>query len=166
MTKGGDVTSKIRIKVGTTEIEFEGSEEYMREELPGLVELLNDIAPTEEPESEEVSEILPEGDPSKQTLKMTTNTIATKLSAKTGSELALAACAHLCLVKGNDTYKRANILAEMKLATNFYKKTYSGNLSKSLKKLVADGKLLETAQDTYALDAKEKSDLQEKLSGS
>lgn len=161
------MTSKIRIRVGTTEIEFEGSEEYMREELPKLVELLSDVAPnTEEDTPEEESEVLPEGDPSKQTLQMTTNTIATKIGAKTGSELVMAACAHLSFVKSADSFKRANILGEMKLATNFYKKNYSSNLSKSLKKLVADGKLLETAQDTYALDSKAKAELKAQIVGS
>jgi hypothetical protein len=160
------MTSKIRIKVGTTEIEFEGSEDYMRDELPGLVELLNEIAPATENGEEEEAEILPESvDQSKKKLQMTTNTIATKMDAKSGADLALAACAHLCLVKGQDSYKRSNILGEMKLATNVYKKTYSNNLSSSLKTLVKNSKLLETAEDTYALDAKEKQRLEAMLSG-
>ena len=40
-------------------------------------------------------------------------------------------------------------------ANNFYKQSYSSNLSRTLKGLVAEGKLLETAQHTYALDSKE-----------
>ena len=156
--------SKIRIKVGATEIEFEGSEEYMKEELPRLLELLSEIAPVEADSPEEPSEVLkPSGDLSKQKLQLTTNTIASKLGASSGADLVLAACAHLCLVKGADTYTRAQILGEMKLATNFYKQTYSNNLSPSLKTLVKGGKLLETAQDTYALDAKEKVSLEGKL---
>jgi hypothetical protein len=37
------MTSKIRIKLGTTEIEFEGSEDYMRQDLPDLIERLSEI---------------------------------------------------------------------------------------------------------------------------
>lgn len=159
------MTSKIRIKVGAAEIEFEGSEEYMREELPRLVELLGDLTPTRQ--QEEDAEILPPSDdPKKRKLELTTNTIATKLNVNSGSELVLAACAHLCFVKGADTFKRANILAEMKLASNFYKQTYSNNLSSALQTLVKSEKLLETAQDTYALVAKEKVRLEAVLSGS
>ena len=159
------MTSKIRIKVGITEIEFEGSEEYIKEEIPGLVKLLNDFSLAKESDEDEASEKLPAKDPSKQTLKITTNTIATKLKAKTCAKLALAACAHLCFVKGADSYKRSNILSEMKLAANFYKKSYSNNLSGALKTLVSANKILETAQDTYALDANEKTNLEAMLDG-
>lgn len=158
---------KIRIKVGLTEIEFEGSEEYMREELPRLLELLNDLSPPTGMLDDEASGVLPpSNDSKKQKLALTTNTIATKLRVHSGSDLALAACIHLCLVKGADTFRRANILAEMKLASNYYKQTYSGNLSKALQTLVKAEKLLETAQDTYALVAKEKVRVEAALSGS
>jgi hypothetical protein len=137
----------------------------MREELPGLVEMLNDITPQSGGAADEDSEVLPESsDPSKKKLEMTTNTIATKLNSKSGADLVLAACAHLNLVKGQDSFKRANVLGEMKLASNFYKQTFNNNLSKSLKSLVKNGKLLETAQDTYALDSKEKARLESVLS--
>jgi hypothetical protein len=158
--------SKIRIKVGNTEIEFEGSEDYMRQELPALIELLTESATTDDDdETEDDAEVL-EGDPAKQELKLTTNTIAAKLGAKTGADLALATCAHLCLVKGVDSFERKHILGEMKLASNFYKGTYSKNLSRYLKTLVNDSKILETAQDKYALDNKEKATLGQRLSGS
>lgn len=161
------MTGKIRIKVGSTEIDFEGSEEYMRDELPRLLELLNDFSPQIGIADDEVSEVLtPSDDPKKHKLALTTNTIATKLGSHSGSGLVLAACVHLCLVKGADTFKRANILAEMKLASNYYKQTYSNNLSTALQTLVKGEKLLETAQDTYALVAKEKARVEAELSGS
>ncbi|MEM4988793.1 hypothetical protein V8G57_15475 [Collimonas sp. H4R21] len=161
------MVSKIRVKVGSTEIEFEGSEDYMREELPKLIELLGDISSVNvNDENDEVADVLPSvADPAGKTLQMTTNTIASKLGVGSGAELVLAACAHLCLVKGADKYSRSNILGEMKLASNFYKTTYNNNLSASLKTLVKGGKLLETAADVYALDAKEKTRIEAKLSG-
>ena len=84
---------------------------------------------------------------------MTTNTIASKLNVKTGNELVIAACAHLCFVKGADTFTRSNILAEMKLASNYFKATMRKNLSNTLKTMINQNKLLETATDTYALEA-------------
>jgi hypothetical protein len=54
----------------------------------------------------------------------------------------------------------------MKLANNFYKKSYGGNLSTYLKTLVSNSKILETAQDTYALNATEKANLEKKLAAS
>lgn len=158
------MTSKIRIKVGSAEIEFEGSEDYMRQDLPALLERLYELSPSPDTDEEEEGEVLPPSDdPSKKKLELTTNTIANKLGATTGPDLALAACAHLCLVKGRDSFSRANILGEMKLANNFYKKSYGGNLSKILRSLVSDSKILETAQDTYALNATEKANLEKQL---
>jgi hypothetical protein len=148
------MTSKVRIKAGSVEVEFEGSEEYMKDEIPALVELLYSLSPADDSDEEEESvELQATADTSKQKLQMTTNTIAAKLNAKKAGDLILAACGHLALVKGATTYSRSNILAEMKLATNYYKATMNKNLSGSLKTLVKQNKLLETATDTYALDA-------------
>lgn len=138
----------------------------MREEIPAILGMLVDLAETQTSPNEEASEILPEStDSTKKTLQMTTNTIATKLNSSSGADLVTAACAHLCLVKGQDSFKRSHILGEMKLATNFFKKTYSNNLSCALQTLVKGGKILETSVDTYALDAKEKSRLESILGG-
>ncbi|MDA7088426.1 hypothetical protein PH586_18760 [Pseudomonas sp. SA3-5] len=161
------MNSKIRIKVGTAEVEFEGTEQYMREEIPSILGMLVEYSEFQSSLDEESSEILPEStDTAKKKLQITTNTIATKLNSNSGADLIIAACAHLCLVKGQDSFKRSNILAEMKLATNFYKQTYSKNLSAALQSLVKAGKILETSVDTYALDSKEKQRLESILSGS
>lgn len=158
------MTSKVKIKAGSIEVEFEGSEEYMKDELPALVELLYSLSPLDETSDEEDSiELQASTDTSKQKLQMTTNTIAAKLNAKKGGDLILAACAHLALVKGADTYTRSNILAEMKLATNYYKTTMNKNLSASLKTLVKQSKLLETSTDTYALHASAKTTIETTL---
>lgn len=159
---------KIRIKVGTIEVEFEGGEGYLRDQLPSLIELLVAMSAEEQYlTEEEEGEILPESlDASKKKLQLTTNTIAAKLGVKSGPDLVMAACAYLSLVKGAETFHRKNILAEMKLATNYYKVSHSKNLSHSLKSLIKEGKLIERAQDVYALEAETKSWLEEKLSGS
>lgn len=157
------MTSKVRIKAGSIEVEFEGSEEYMKDELPALVELLYSLSPADDSDEEESVELQATTDTSKQKLQMTTNTIAAKLNAKKAGDLILAACGHLALVKGAGTYTRSNILAEMKLATNYYKGTMIKNLSGSLKTLVKKNKLLETATDTYALDANTKTTIESTL---
>ena len=169
--KGGNMegqsNSKIKLKVGKVEIEFEGSESYLREQLPSLVELLCSYAPEEAHDLEvEEDDVLPESkDPAKKKFELTTNTIAAKLNVNSGPDLVLAACAHLSLVKGADTFHRKNILAEMKLASNYYKKTHGKNLSQSLKALIRADKVIESAQDVYALDASTKKTLETKLSG-
>ena len=117
-----NLNGKIAIKLGKLEIEFSGSEDYIRNGLPELIDLLFSY-PLEDCEddddntvlsSAEEAEELPENpDPAKRKLQMTTNSISARLAAKTGPDLVLAACAHLTLVKGADTFERKNILAEM-----------------------------------------------------
>lgn len=157
--------SKIKLKVGSVEIDFEGSEEYIKGQLPALVELLCANAPNdEEEETASNNDVLPpSGDSSKQKLEMTTNTIATKLNVKSGADLIIAACAHLCLVKGHDTFSRKNVLAEMQTASNFYTRSHSKNLSRYLKTVLGDGKIIERSQDNYALSASEKTRLESAL---
>lgn len=75
----------------------------------------------------------------------------------------MAACAHLHLVKGHKKYERKNILAEMKTATSYYKKSYSDNLTATLKRLVKAGNLNEIGENTYALDANKLNDLESGL---
>ena len=160
------MTSKVRIKAGTVEVDFEVSEEYMKDELPALIEMLCSLNSVDLDESEEDSQELPPStDPNKQKLQLSTNTIASKLDVKKDGDLVLAACAHLSLVKGADTFTRSNILAEMKLATNFYKKNMTKNLSRSFKQLISHDKLLETSTGTFALPANIKAEFEAKLSG-
>jgi len=158
--------SKIRIKLGNIEIDFEGTEEYIRGDLPSLLELICTYSVATENSSEadidieEAEELPANPDPAKQRIQMTTNNIAAKLSVKTGSDLVLAACAHLYLVKGADMFERKNILAEMQTASNYYRQTHSKNLSQSLSSLVKDNRLIERSKDKYALMANTKNEME------
>ena len=91
-----DDKSRISIKLGSLELEFEGSEKFLENHLPNLVELLASINPSGlESEAEEESELLEEkqNDGPKK-LHMSTSTIANKLGAKSGRDLVIAAAAH------------------------------------------------------------------------
>jgi hypothetical protein len=81
----------------------------------------------------------------------TTKTIATKLSAASGTDVARAAIAHLGIIKAMATFSRADILTEMRGATGFYRKSMSNNLTKSLSSLIADQTINENGSDVYAL---------------
>lgn len=159
------MTSKIRIKMGPIEIEYEGSETFLKEELPELlaavsnlykVSGLSEMTATTEPPGE-VSCVTPQ-------FQATTGSIAAKLHSKTGSNLIMAAAARLTFVSGKDTFTRKELHNEMKTATAYYKSTYrGGNLSGYLNRLIKDGTLLEPSKDTYALSASMKSELGAKL---
>jgi len=160
--------SKIRIKLGKLEIKFEGSESFLENHIQNLVELLASVTPIESESEieEEESELLEEKESSKtKKIDMSTSTIANKLGAASGRDLVLAACAHLHLVKGHEKYERKNILAEMKTATSYYKKTYTNNLTAMLQRLVKSGELNEIGENVYALEAKKAKGLESSLSG-
>jgi ABC-type transporter MlaC component len=94
---------------------------------------------------------------------MSTNSIAAKLGVKSGSNLLMAAAAHLALVKSASTFTRQQILHEMKTASSYYKKTYGNNLTSYLRGAISGGTLIENAENAYALGATARANLEKKL---
>jgi hypothetical protein len=162
-------TTKLRIKLGGAEIEYEGDAEFLKTEVMAKVDKIFDLFGAR-PDLQVQTTIEANGAPIKvpsETLTQThlsTSTIAVRLGAKGAVELALAAAANLVLGQSKHRVTRAEILAEMKSASAFYKSTMSNNLSNTLKTLVKEDRLREVATDTYALSHSEKVSLEHKLS--
>lgn len=158
--------SKIRIKLGVVEIEYEGSDGFLKDELPGLLDKLYSIVPPaslgplangnsgEEQAAGVVSPVLPTNDVG------TTSSIAADLGAKTGPDLALAAAARLTFGLDKASFTRKELLAEMQTATSYYNKNMSGNLSKMISAMIKDRALREVAKDTFALSADKRRELE------
>jgi len=149
---------KIRIKIGSIEIEYEGTENYLKKDLPELIDKLVSLNLPISNEKESItdsSSIIDENDAG-TVIQLSSNTISAKLEVKSGTDLIIAACAHLTFVQSKDTFQRKDILAEMKTANNYYKNSYNANLTPYLKSLVNTHKLIERTKDTYALNATEK----------
>lgn len=151
------MSSKIRIKVGPIEVEFEGTESFLKNELLDLLKAVVDLRKKTDASAPE------EKDSNGTNTNWTTGTFAAKLKCKSGSDLVVAACAHLSLGLGQSSLKRTAILNEMKTATSHYKKSYGSNLTKILNGLVNSGKLNESATHTYALTQTEKTSLKQSL---
>ncbi|EDM82228.1 hypothetical protein LMED105_14480 [Limnobacter sp. MED105] len=159
----GFMTSKLRIKMGPIEVEYEGSEDFLKQELPELLQALttlykdsgiSDAQPASAPGAKANATPGPQG---------TTNTYAAALGGGTGTELALAAGARLRIGMGAETFTRAKLLEEMKSASSYYKKSYSGNLSNIIGTLVTNQKFIEAAKDTYSLHATTENELRTRL---
>jgi hypothetical protein len=99
----------------------------------------------------------------KDAVPLSTSSIAQKLGSKSGSDLAVAAAAHLILVKKGDKFSHTELLAEMREAKTFYKKSFHSNLGNHLKTLVNAGRLNHISGNDYALSEKEITDLGVKL---
>lgn len=158
--------SKIRIKMGPIDVEYEGSESFLKQELPELIKTISDLyrAANFPPEREDDSADK-QGNAAKKdqsSLQLSTASIASKLGCKSGSDLAIAAAAHLTFVKGLSVFSRQALLEEMKTATSFYKATYSNNLSKTLGTLMKSA-LNEPSSGKYALTEGKKETLRPTL---
>jgi hypothetical protein len=159
------MASKIRIKMGPLEVDYEGSEEFLKQELPDLLSSLSTLYK----ESGVSHEGMP-GNNGRDTsdgggsgIEGTTATLAAKLNVKTGPELIVAACAHLTFVKGSEAFMRTQIYDECKSATAYFSENIRKNFSSYLKNLVKAGKLIERSKDTYALQADARKALETQL---
>ena len=161
--------SKIRIKFGNIEIEHEGTEAFIKTELPELVKafiaILNDSVADGSILNAPTPIIAPIAiqQAAGGTINLTTNNIAVKLGCKNATDLIISACAHLHFVKGKNLFTRDEILTEMKTAPSFFDENGRKNLTQNLKSLLRADKLNEPGTDKYAFTNSTIIDLQSKL---
>ncbi len=156
------MSSKLKIRIGEVEIDYEGNEEFLKQELPELLKTAMELhkAAGTVPARDSLAGTAKD---THKILSLTTGTIAARLKVSSGGDLLLAAAVHLTFVLKKETFSRKELLAEMQKASSYYRKSYSGNLTNYLKAAVDDDELSETATDAYALTAKTRADLEAKL---
>jgi len=154
--------TRLCVKLGGAEIEYEGGCQFLKDvirptvgKILGIVESRAELQPpmpmygsTEEMSSTPTAEV-----------SHSTSTIATLLGAKSASDLAIAAAAHLTFVQKKVRLSRQEILDEMKGATSFFKSSYVNNHSNSLKVLIKADRLRQLAPDVYSLSQREREEL-------
>ena len=147
------VPSKIKIKMGSFELEYESDEAISKQDVLEMVEKLSALLPKNALKLPKAEENGDQGDNSAggQLKDMSTSTIAQRLKIDSGSGLAKAAMAKLIIFGKQRTVKSKELLTEMQTAKTYYKDTYSNNLTTYLKTLVSEGTFLESGTDTYAL---------------
>ncbi len=159
--------SRIRLKLGSIEIEFEGSEEFLSNNLTELISNVFSLYESNRAVQEEADQLPPPTDekPRDSTFAegLSVGTIAGRLNVNTGRDFVLAACAYLAIGKGDSSFTRQDILTSMKSATSYYKQSHSKNLGKSLQQLIKNGDLLEFSTKRYSLSANTKNSLEKKL---
>ena len=128
-----DIT-KFRLAIGDFQVDYEGPESFLREGIHDLIERLVDHygnhgastpAPDEPIHDENDSNTHTDGDMQIDSprIDLSVSTIATRIRAKTGPELAIAAAAHLTLVQSKDRFSRQEILYVSTIATRIRAKT-------------------------------------------
>lgn len=145
-------TTKVKLRIGQIEVEYEGSEQFLKAELPALLKAVADLhqAAGQQPLSPNL------GGPAQTTSApslASTSTVASKLGCKKGTDLLLAAAAYLAIGTSKSSFTRSELNDQMKTASTYYKKTYSDNLTSYLDTLVKDNKLLHVSGTTYSMHA-------------
>lgn len=157
-------SAKIRIKVGNIEVDYEGDPSFLKDGLNELIQSVSDIhnslpqtpspsvdAPTS------VEPAPPAANPSASTgLGLSTRSIAARMNAENGPELAICAMAHLELVKGLESYERKSILDEMKSATGYYNNNMSRNNAANIASLLKNKRVTEVGSGKFCLSATER----------
>lgn len=152
------MSSKLRTRIGEVEIDYEGTEGFLKQEPLALLKTGMELHKAAGPAGGGKASNSADGGKGRGTIPtLTTGTIAARLKAKSGPTLLMAAAVHLTFVASKSTFSRQELLTEMQSATSHYKKSYSNNLRKYLSGAVAEGKLQESAKNTYALSADTKS---------
>ena len=162
-------TAKIRIKMGPIEIDYDGTEDFLKQELSSILMAVSTLyrdagsAFQTQGVAAHTDNVVQQGPlVAVSNPGMSVKTVAAKLGIKSGPELILAAALRLSR-SGVANISRAKLLEEMKQATGYFKTNHTSNLSKSLLTLVKDGKLQETAKDTYALSNATLTELEARL---
>lgn len=161
-------SAKIKLKVGSIELEYEGDPAFLKEGLESLLVTMTDlakVAPAEEASDAPLDFSNGNGGSNGATgaLNLSTNTIAARIGAKKAPEVLLCALAQLELVQGKTESSRAEILAEMKKATSYYNANMTKNMTFNLESVVKAKKVNELGSDKYALSASERKSFEDKL---
>lgn len=176
-TGSGDEPARFRMKLGGAEIEFEGGvgpfEKFVMPTVAKIFSMVDTHQELQRPsaprqiEGNASASVIQQKDQSNQSdgLDWSTDTIAVAMNAKAAADLAMAACAHLGLVKKKERVTRKEVLEQMKTAPSFYNANMHKNLSAILSSLTGppSPRLRLIEKDVYALANDEKAKLEQLL---
>ncbi|MBZ0138670.1 MAG: hypothetical protein K8H87_02715 [Pseudorhodoplanes sp.] len=151
----------LKIAAGGVEVEYQGDIDLLRSQILPIAKEFLDAFGTQRATTSAGHKT--SNNASGQTFELTTDTIATLLGASSGTELLIAASAHLQFAKGKSKFSRQELIDEMRSAPNHFKETFVNNLSQYLGRLTKVDRLRAVGGDMYALSSKEKSTLEAKL---
>lgn len=160
--------SRIKIRYGAIEIEYEGKESFLREELPGFIEAISKLAhpPAPLPPSDgAIQNDTPKLPPKSDQSKLGVNSIAARLDIKTGPDLLLAAAAYLTFSVGKEVFSNQELHDAAKQATAHYNGGTRSNFASYVKSLVKNKKLNDLGTQKYSLSATQRDQIGGMIAG-
>lgn len=112
--------SKVRIKLGPIEIDYEGSEVFLKAELPNLIQTVINLYKSVEIKAEEIdtaNKKISNYQEGHEKITLSIESIAGKMKCKSGPDLVMAAAAQLTLVQDLSSFSSREITDEMKKAS-------------------------------------------------
>lgn len=165
--------TKLKIKMGHIEFEYEGDAVYDNEAVKDLfshIESLAGAAPAGTfdalPPLNDSENGGGSADVAADIANLSVQTVAARLGGKSARDVALAAAAHLQACQGKNSFTRKELLSEMQRAHGYYNQAMSGNLSTTIKRLVAGKTLMIMTGDQMSLSANELARLKAKIAQS
>lgn len=164
--------SKLKIKMGHIEFEYEGDAQFDMDAIKGLFTHLEsfvgvtpaaafDSSPAAADHAGASNGSAEGGD--QELINLAANTVAARLNVKTGSDLAIAAAATLQLSQGLESFTRKQLLEAMQSAKTYYKTSMGSNLTKTLDVLISSKRVNSLSNNEMSLSASEIASLRGKL---
>ena len=182
------MATRIRVRKGDTEVEYEGSEQFLRTELSSLLQAASTFPSgsgrrAQSPPADPAAPGRTSGGGKRSARKTPARArsvdaapagqdpgmppgvadVAARMGCRHGTDLVLAASAQLSIRAGEKSFSRAALLGEMKTAADYYKPVYGKNLSRYLKNLIRERQLEEPGPGIYALTARARRELKKLL---
>ncbi|MCJ2081675.1 hypothetical protein [Methylobacterium sp. J-090] len=165
--------TKLKIKMGHIEFEYEGDAVYDNEAVKDLfshIESLTGAAPPGTFDAlapiNELENGDGDGDVLAEIANLSAQTVSARLECKSARDLAVAAAAHLQLCQGRKSFTRKELLTDMQQDNGYYNQSMSWNLSSTLNRLVSGKILMTMTGDQMSLSANELARLKVKLAHS
>jgi hypothetical protein len=161
--------TKLRVKLGAAEIEYEGGTEFLKLEvmptIGKMLQLVETEADLRKPQLQLPSDVKRTDIAVPQSFSgieaLSTNTLAVMFSAESATDLAIVAAARLIMFGDSAAVNRQQILDEMRTAPAYFKKSYVNNHSNTLRILVKADRLRLVANDSYTLSPKERKTIED-----
>ena len=182
------MATRIRVRKGDMEVEYEGSEQFLRTELSSLLQAASTFPSgsgrrAQSPPAGPAAPGRTSGGGKRSARKTPARArsvdaapagqdpgmppgvadVAARMGCRHGTDLVLAASAQLSIRAGEKSFSRAALLGEMKTAADYYKPVYGKNLSRYLKNLIRERQLEEPGPGIYALTARARRELKKLL---
>lgn len=164
------MASRLKIKIGTVEFEYEGDTGFDIATIQELLTHLQSVVTTlparaiSAPFSatdEQFGGRASAGDG--DLANLSANTVAARLEVKTGTDMAVAAAAYLQLCQNKETFTRKDLLDTMQSAKTYYKTSMGSNLTKSIDTLIAGKRINSLNNNEMSLSAAELTSVKARL---